>query len=39
MLAQPQLVLLGAALQYSIMPLLGLAISRGAGLAAPLAIG
>jgi len=38
-LTRPKLVLLGAALQYTVMPLLGLAVSRGAGLATPLAIG
>ncbi len=38
-LARPKLVALGAALQYTVMPLMGLAVSRGAGLSAPLAVG
>ena len=36
---EPKLVALGAGLQYTVMPLLGLAVSRLAGLSAPLAIG
>ena len=38
-LARPRLVVLGAGLQYTVMPLMGLAVSRAAGLAAPLAVG
>jgi bile acid:Na+ symporter, BASS family len=38
-LSRPRLVMLGAGLQYTIMPLMGLSVSRLAGLAAPLAIG
>lgn len=38
-LQRPGLVVLGAALQYTVMPLLGLAVSRLAGLSPPLAIG
>lgn len=39
MLARPRLVVLGAGLQYTVMPLMGLCVSRAAGLAAPLAVG
>lgn len=38
-LQRPSLVALGAGLQYTIMPLLGLVVSRLAGLSPPLAIG
>lgn len=39
MLTRPRLVVLGAGLQYTVMPLMGLAVSRLMGLSAPLAVG